>query len=257
MLSAGGSAPGYDWVFPVGQNWKQPCRSPALCLVPRPPLPTCPEQPPGRHPAWGGCRVARGQGPPTAVASPPSPSKQPIRALQHPPPIMALLQDPQEERDTFPIHHRYPAVHGFPSCHAPQWTAPIPSRDWSMGSRDLNAQHPTSLSPHSSDTQPTFPPLPQSPSNLVGEGADNQANLCFPCRSGVWDRAHNHVPSQQGRGRGAPVEPSRLPAVTIAGTRLLELKTAPPVTSAHSARHRSLYPLLTPPDLHGGGGQWN
>lgn len=73
----------------------------------------------------------------------------------------------------------------------------------------------------------------------------------------MWNRAHNHVPSQQGRGRGAPVEPSRLPAVTIAGTSQLELKTAPPLTSAYPARHRSLYPLLAPPDLDGGGGQWN
>lgn len=174
MLSAGGSAPGYGWVFPVGQTWKQPCGPPALCLVPRPPLPTCPEEPPGQHPACGGCRVARGQGPPTAVASPSISQQAANQSLAAPP---THHGPPQEEKDTFPIHHRDPGVHGFPSCHAPQWTAPIPSRGRTMGPGDLNAQHPTSLSPHSSDTQLTFPPWPQSLSNLVGEGADNQANL--------------------------------------------------------------------------------
>lgn len=95
---------------------------------------------------------------------------------------------------------------GWP-CHAPQWTIPH-SR---LGQEAGPQSPPSNTSPHPSDTQLTSP-TPQAPNNQVGEGTENQASLCLPCRS-----RHTLCAGQRGGGTGAPGEPSRPPAVNIAG----------------------------------------
>lgn len=80
---------------------------------------------------------------------------------------------------------------------------------------------PTNSSPQSSDTQLSPTPRPQTQS-------DNQANAGFPCRNRRVEKSHIRVPHQQDGRRGPPVEPSSFAGVTITGTNLLELRTAPP-----------------------------
>lgn len=80
---------------------------------------------------------------------------------------------------------------------------------------------PTNSSPQSSDTQLSPTPRPQTQS-------DNQANAGFPCRNRQVEKSHIRVPHQQDGRRGPSVEPSSFVGVTITGTNLLELRTAPP-----------------------------
>lgn len=134
----------------------------------------CPKQPPGWDPAGRGPR-ARRQAPPTAAASPPSPSKQPISALQPPTSLQPACGTPGKKESVLP---QGSGVRGTPPCHAPHWPPPIPSQGGRLGPGALTST-PTNSPPHSSDTRLTPSPQARPPSNLVGEGAGNQARV-FP-----------------------------------------------------------------------------
>lgn len=160
----GRAAPGSGWFLPVGQPRQ----------VPQAPTPQPAPSSPQDGTQQGG---AQGQttGAPNCCRLPSSPSKQPISALQPPTSLQPACGTPGKKDSVLP---QGSGVRGTPPCHAPHWPPPIPSQGGRLGPGALTST-PTNSPPHSSDTRLTPSPQARPPSNLVGEGAGNQACV-FP-----------------------------------------------------------------------------